>query len=249
MLINFSINNKSYTADLSQPIDISIPLKNGNNNPNCFYAPSPKFEPVRDGGFVGAVAEGGPVNFFNVFVNPHGNGTHTECVGHIAKEPYTINGCLKQFHFAATLVSVPLEQQDEDAVVTKAALEKACTGSPVAEALVIRTLPNEEGKLTRQYSNTNPPYITAEAMQWIVNQGVQHLLVDLPSVDRERDGGQLAAHHIFWNYPEQAREGATITELVYIPETVKDGAYLCNIQVTSIELDASPSKVLLFALQ
>lgn len=249
MVIQFTSNDKQYTADLSKPIDISIPLKSGSDNPNCFYAPHPKFEPVRDGNFVGAVNEGGPVNFFNVFINPHGNGTHTECVGHIAREPYTINGCLKQFHFTAMLVSVPLEQQGEDSVITHTALEKSCAGAPPADALVIRTLPNDSDKLNRQYSGTNPPYITAEAMQWIVSRGVQHLVVDLPSVDREQDGGKLAAHHIFWNYPEHPRKQATITELVYVPEHVKDGAYLCNVQVSSIELDASPSKVLLFPLQ
>lgn len=249
MLIQFTIKDKQYTADLSQPIDISIPLKNGSENPNCFYAPHPKFEPVRDGNFVGSVNEGGVVNFFNVFINPHANGTHTECVGHISKEPYTINQCLKQFHFPALLVSVQLEKIDDDEIVTKEAMQKACGALSLPEILVIRTLPNDISKRTRQYSNTNPPYLAAEAMQWIVEQNVQHLVVDLPSVDRERDGGVLAAHHIFWNYPNSTREQCTITELVYIPGEVKDGPYLCNMQVTSIELDASPSKLLLFPLQ
>lgn len=249
MITEISINQKTYTTDLSKPMDISLPLNNGSNNPNCFYAPPPVFEPVRDGSFTGATAEGGAVNFFNVFINPHGNGTHTECVGHIAKEPYTINQCLQQFHFPAILVTVPLSQTDEDQVISREQLEASCSGYlPLPEALIIRTLPNEAFKKTAQYSGSNPPYITPDAMQWIAGQRVQHLVVDIPSVDREKDNGILAAHHIFWNYPENTRKQATISELAYVPNEIPDGFYLVNIQICSIELDASPSKILLFPL-
>jgi kynurenine formamidase len=250
MIIQITIQQKKFTANLSQPIDISLPLKNGIDNPNCFYAPDPEFIPVRADNFVGATAEGGSVNFFNVFFNPHGNGTHTECVGHIAKEPYTINQCLKQFHFPALLVTVPLTEQDGDKIISATALQQACAGLlPLPEALIIRTLPNNENKKTARYSGTNPPYLTSEAMKWVVEKNVQHLIVDIPSVDREQDDGILAAHHLYWNYPKNTRETATITELAFIPNTVKNGLYLCNLQVSSIELDASPSKVLLFPLQ
>ena len=120
---------------------------------------------------------------------------------------------------------------------------------PVPEALVIRTLPNGSNKQTMQYSGTNPPYITAEAMGWIAGQGVQHLLVDIPSVDREQDNGVLAAHHIFWNYPANPRLQATITEMVFIPNEIPDGLYLVNIQVPCWELDAAPSRIALFPLR
>jgi hypothetical protein len=29
--------------------------------------------------------------------------------------------------------------------------------------------------------------------------GIQHLLIDLPSVDKEKDEGKLLAHKAFWN--------------------------------------------------
>ena len=59
-------NGKTYLADLSSPLDISIPINDGLNNPNCFYAPPPEFYPVRTDSFVGSRAEGGLLNFFNV---------------------------------------------------------------------------------------------------------------------------------------------------------------------------------------
>jgi arylformamidase len=262
MTIRLIHNGENFTANLAAPVDISIPLQNGSENPNCFFAPLPVFEPVRAGNFTGSTQEGGAVNFFNVHINPHGNGTHTECVGHIAKETYTINQCLRQFHSIGRLITVEPEQRGEDHVITKATLErgagqlaspsdgsKLSNGDAFGATLIIRTLPNGADKRLRQYSNTNPPYMSAEAMEWIVTLDIEHLVVDIPSVDREVDGGVLAAHHIFWNYPAAPRLQATITELAYIENTVPDGLYLVNHQVTSIELDASPSKILLFSLQ
>jgi arylformamidase len=74
------------------------------------------------------------------------------------------------------------------------------------------------------------------------------LLLDLPSVDREEDGGNLLGHKAFWQYPENPRSACTITELIYVPSEVPDGDYLLNIQIASLELDVSPSKPVLYAL-
>jgi len=109
-------------------------------------------------------------------------------------------------------------------------------------------MPNDGLKLKTNYSGANPPYIHHTAIQYLVEQGVEHLLIDLPSVDREEDEGKLLAHHAFWQYPEKVRTKATITELVYIPDEVKDGLYLLNLQIASFELDASPSKPVLYEL-
>jgi hypothetical protein len=100
--------------------------------------------------------------------------------------------------------------------------------------------------MNMQYSDTNPPYLTEDAMRHIASLGIQHLLIDLPSVDKEKDGGKVACHHIFWNYPTNPQTSRTITELIYVPNTVLDGAYLLNLQIASLENDASPSKPVLF---
>ena len=80
-------------------------------------------------------------------------------------------------------------------------------------------------------------------------KGIDHLLIDLPSVDREQDNGQLLAHHAFWNYPEQTRLQSTITEFIYVPNEVADGMYLLNMQIAPFENDASPSKPVLYAFE
>ena len=78
--------------------------------------------------------------------------------------------------------------------------------------------------------------------------GIDHLLIDLPSVDKESDGGKLLAHHAFWQYPFNTKTERTITEMIYVPNTIYDGTYLLNIQIASFENDASPSKPLLFQM-
>ena len=77
--------------------------------------------------------------------------------------------------------------------------------------------------------------------------GIKHLMVDLPSVDREVDK-TLIAHKTFWNYPENPILDKTITELIYVPNNVPDGLYIVSIQIMSIESDASPSKIVLYEI-
>ena len=242
------INHPSgrYRIDFSKPLDISMPLRADAKIANAWYAPAFNAVPVRAGDFIGSVAEGGPVNFVNVSINPHGNGTHTECVGHISAEPYTINQCLKEFFFMAKVISIlPVKIDNGDQVIFREQLEKKLAGN-MAEAIVVRTLPNDDLKLHTQYSGTNPAYFHPDAMEYLQKEGVKHFLTDLPSVDREVDGGKLAAHRAYWQYPHHTRKDATITELVYVPTEIADGTYFLNLLIASFELDASPSKPVLY---
>lgn len=243
----------NFNADLSQPIDISIPLSNTDSNPIAWYIDKPVIEPVKMGDWVGKVSEGSSTNFNNIFFNPHGHGTHTECLGHITRDFYSVNQALKQFFFMAELVSVRPEEQGEDFVITKAQIEAVLNGK-TPEAIVIRTLPNDAAKKSKNYSNTNPPYLEEAAALYIRECGIKHLLIDMPSVDRESDEGRLVSHKAFWNVKDinnlndDARHDATITEMIYVNDEVKDGSYLLNLQIASFENDASPSKPVLYKL-
>ena len=79
MIVQLSIHSKNYWADLQQPVDISLPLKEGAENPNCYWAEPVKFETIVADNFIGSVQRGGPVNYQKLTLTPHGNGTHTEC--------------------------------------------------------------------------------------------------------------------------------------------------------------------------
>lgn len=248
-----AIINNTFEIDLLKPIDISIPLTNTDANPIAWYIEKPQIEPVKFGDWVGRVSEGSSTNFNNIFFNPHGHGTHTECLGHITREFYSINQCLKQFFFSAELISIQPKERNEDLIITKAQIEEALNGK-TPQAIVIRTLPNLESKKNKNYSNTNPTYLLEEAATFIRESGIQHLLIDLPSVDRENDEGKLLAHKAFWNVKDvnnlnhDARLDCTITEMIFVDDNVKDGSYLLNLQIASFENDASPSKPILFTI-
>jgi len=247
MITTIQYNNQTYQIDLSKPLDISIPLKAEKSNPTAWYVDVPRFEPVMTEQFIGDVNKGGAVNFRNIFFNPHGNGTHTECVGHISKESYTINQCLKEFFFLANVVSLTPERINNDGVITLDQIKNVWKNNG-ATAIVIRTLPNIEDKLSMQYSNTNPIFIDHKAVQFLIDNGVEHLLIDTPSVDKEEDQGALISHHTFWEYPSNTQKQRTITELIFVPDSIIDGTYFLNIQIASFENDASPSKPLLFEI-
>lgn len=253
MKINLKHQSSIFTADLSQPLDISLPLKEGFETVNCFYTPSVLYEPFRAGDFVGSIQAGASVNFFDVRLNPHGNGTHTECVGHISRHWQKINDLLKQFHFITKLITLfPQRTEGGDRVILKEQLTDCLRVDEQVQAVVIRTMPNDDWKKKTNYSGANPPYFHFEAVEYLLECGIQHLLTDLPSLDREEDEGKLLAHKAFWQFEQgtahPSRLSATVTELVYVPNYIKDNFYLLNLQIPSFESDAAPSKPVLYAL-
>ena len=80
-------------------------------------------------------------------------------------------------------------------MITRQALARVLAPLRTAgnQALVLRTTPNEPDKCTRRYDGESPaPFFTVEAARYLVELGIEHLLVDLPSIDRAHDGGALA---------------------------------------------------------
>lgn len=243
-----TINNKEYTIDLSDPLDISIPLVASEENPIAWYLEAPEISPVQFDDWVGKVSEGASVNFNNIRFNPHAHGTHTECLGHITSEFHSVNDALKQFFCLAEVVSITPESRGEDQVISReqivAALE---TARP--EALIIRTLPNSEEKKQHKYSNTNWPYLEEGGARFLQRMGINHLLIDLPSVDKEKDNGALLAHKAFWNVSDKPRMNATITEFIYVPDSIEDGTYILNLMIAPFHNDATPSKPILYKIR
>lgn len=247
MIATIQYNSKKYQIDLSKPLDISIPLGASKSNVNAWYIEAPKIEPVKDGEWIASVSEGASINFNNICFNPHAHGTHTECVGHITKEFHSINQNLKQFFFLAEVITVAPEKLKGDFVISKKQIQFEL-GNKKRDAVIIRTIPNMKDKLSKQYSNTNPAYLLEEAAIYLKEKGVNHLLIDLPSVDKEKDDGELLVHNAFWNTSGKLRMDATITEFIFVPNHVDDGTYFLNLQIAPFENDASPSKPVLYKI-
>jgi len=94
-----------------------------------------------------------------------------------------------------------------------------------------------------------------DAMALIIEHGFDHLLVDLPSIDRAYDEGRLECHRLFWGLPQGSHDldgiepsHRTITELSFVPNDIKDGNYLLQLQITNFIRDAAPSRPLLFSI-
>ena len=261
---------RRYAADLSDPLSIAMPLDFDGVQPNHFGAPRAHAQPLSADGFVGDVRAGGTVNCEQLALVPHCNGTHTECVGHVTTDRLAVHEVLRGGLSVARLISVravPIgasgEHADPEAtpgepVITAGALGEALAALPGdSEALIVRTLPNDAGKLARRYDGAAPaPYFTPEAAVLLVRAGVRHLVVDLPSVARAGDRGRLVAHRTFWGLPagsrrvhDAARREATITELAWIAPTVHDGWYLLDLQLPAFMSDAAPSRPILFPLR
>ncbi len=242
-------DHRKVQIDLEDPIPIGIPFKD--RSPlRCFGAPPLSFDPLISGDFTGAIEAGAPVNFYNVKWNPHGNGTHTESVRHISNLPVFIGEIPGKQMFFARLITVRPEENDKgDLVISSLQMKEILSGSTDnIEALIVRTLPNAPAKMNTDYTDTNPPYFDPKALDFVRESGIHHLLTDLPSVDREQDGGQLAAHKAFWNYPSNPRTTATITELIYVPDTIPDGLYMLYLQILQIQLDACPTSPVIYAI-
>lgn len=274
MNINFTVGNRSFTANSDKPLDISIPLNFNGSQPNIYNAPVARSKACEIGDFIGDTRRGGSCNFEEYTLIAHCNGTHTECVGHITNHRISIREVLKDTFIPSTLISIspakPEETPDtynppknnDDKLITKASIERALKNldkgyfEGFSEGFIIRTLPNDDSKKSRAYMHDTPPFLSIEAVKYIHSLGVKHLLLDVPSVDRAFDEGKLTAHHIFWDVKEGSHEVDgdsyslnTITEMIFVPEEITDGTYLLNLQIAPFVSDASPSRPVLFNIE
>lgn len=270
--LEFTAGGRRWRADVTAPADLAIVLEFNGAQPSFFVATPASSEPLRIGGFTGSVANGASCNCAVHSLAPHCHGTHTECVGHVTRSPVTVASLTPVPPCVALVVSVRPEPLGEEAaaipgghaaaadlVIRRPALETAASAwldAPYT-AVVIRTLPNDVEKRHRAYSGSPSPapYFLPAAMRWLVERGVNSLVVDLPSLDRADDGGRLAAHREFWGLPPgsedamQATRGqALVTELAFVPDSAPDGLYLLDLQVPAFGSDAAPSRPVLYPL-
>lgn len=261
-------------ADLADALCIAVPLDFDGPQPNAFGLPAAQAHAVRDGAFVGDTRAGGSVNCESLTLAPHGNGTHTECIGHLTDERISIGEVLHGgLWLAATITIAPVDAgttaessepapRPGDRLITRAALSEALARvlEPLAtpdlplEALIVRTLPNGAGKLNQHYAADSPaPYFSAEAARWLADSSVRHLVTDLPSLDRLADEGRLTAHRIYFGLDAgsrcagpDARRDRTVTELAFVAPMVRDGLYLLDLQIPAFLSDAAPARPLLY---
>ncbi len=273
MNARINVGSREVRTDLSNPVSLAIDLDFSRPQPRHFGAPAASSRPFSVPGFSGSVEHGASCNCSTLTLIPHCNGTHTECVGHLTREAMDAHRVAPLGLLPALLLSVaPVGAGDPaaegestepppragDLLVTRRSLEAAWLKMTVPfdpRALIIRTLPNSPGKRQQDYSDVVPPYLSREAAELLAERRIEHLVIDLPSIDRAHDEGRLTAHRIFFGLPrgstalEQAtRPRATVTELAYAPDSAVDGPYLLELQVPALGGDAVPSRPLLYRI-
>jgi arylformamidase len=265
-----AIAGRSIRVDLAHPHDLAISVEFDGGGPRWFDAPRSRSAPLASGTFVGQVSRGGSCNCSTISFTPHCDGTHTESAGHITREPFDVRRVVPDRLLPALLVSVtptPANAQGEgsrppplagDLLITRAALVQAWPATlPYAPvALIVRTLPNPPSKRARDYRAVPAPFLSLPAAAWLVERGIEHLVLDVPSADRASDQGLLSAHRAFFGLAagEDSRAAVrrphcTITELAYISDAVSDGACLLSLQFPALAGDALPSRPLLYPVQ
>lgn len=269
--MRFELAGRRLSADFGKPLSIAIPLDFGGAQPSFFGVPPAVARPWQEAGFTGDTRAGGSCNCEILSLAPHCNGTHTECLGHLTEERIAVSERLAGGVMPALLVSiapVPAKSAGEDSdpapaaddrLVTAAALAAAAAGhpGPRPQALVVRTLPNPDSRKRQRYEGEAPaPFLSRQAAEWLVAQGVEHLVLDLPSADRAGDQGRLTAHRIFFGLPpgsrraaEARRPQASITELAWVAPRIADGWYLLDLQLPAFLSDAAPSRPLLYPVR
>lgn len=260
-------------TDLAAGRSLARPVQFETPQLRCFGAPAAGSTPWAQGDFSGRVAQGASCNCSTITLTPHANGTHTECAGHLTTEPLDAYRVIPQRLLVTVLMSVQPElaalcadtavpaPRPDDLLITRAGLEQAWP-APLAERLavraaVIRTLPNAADRFAYSTAaSPSAPFLSLQAASVLVDRGICHLVLDVPSADRMRDGGVLSAHRIFFGLPagstrlaEAHRQDATLTELAYVEDALTDGWYLLSLQSPAIAGDAVPSRPLLYPLR
>ena len=269
MKISIEINERVYRFDTENPLGIAIPLRFNGAQPNAYAVEKASSKPYETGDLIGDTRRGGSCNFEQITMIPHCNGTHTESIGHITHERISVHECLRDAFVPATLISVEPENaaqtnetysislDETDFLITEKSLKTALRNADgnFLHGLIVRTLPNDAEKSTRTYLEKIPPFFSLEAMRLIVELNVRHLLADVPSIDRIFDQGKLTNHRVFWNVKNESYElnaasfpHKTITEMIYAPDEIRDGAYILNLQIAAFVADASPSRPILFQI-
>ena len=241
---------------MNKGVDLSIPNAFNSKNPSFFNAKNPKVSYQISDEFKGKISSGGTCNVPSVSLDIHCTGTHTECIGHIKDINTSINEACPKKLISSTLITVHPDSaktcyedyyhvpyNKEDLLITEKSLIKAIGGrDEYLDAIIIRTFPNNLEKKTRNYDENPAPFFSNNAILYLLDLGVKHLLVDLPSIDRADDDGQLGNHHLFF------RKGQTISELLYIDEKLQDSEGFLYINTPNWDLDAAPSRPVFYPI-
>jgi arylformamidase len=248
-------NAMPLAVNFDAAVSLALPLDFSQDHPRHFGAPLATSTPYRSGRFEGLVARGASCNCQRITLIPHCNGTHTESASHLTIAQRPLYEILPTGPITALLLTVSPQQlmqtsedslpapQEADRLITRDGLLAAWQAAGAPRALLLRT--------GTSWNDAAPPFLSRQLAQELVARGIEHLVTDLPSVDRLEDDGRLTAHRIFFGLPPKStdlaqatRAQCTITELAAFPAELPDGPCAVQLQIPAFSGDAVPSRPL-----
>jgi len=261
VIAHLSLNDRDYSVDYSQGISVAIPLDPHGAQPSFFVDQPASATPLKSGDYIGDVNAGGSCNAEVIRFVPHCHGTHTECIGHLSSERITVQ---QTIYAGPCVVQVLSFQNPGGADANDMSMDVGLVMEmdwiqaslhPDAQALAIRSMPNPIDKMSRDYAlDPEYPVFSLQAMQFLAAGNLKHLLLDTPSLDRANDGGKLSNHRTWWGIGNGLEHGSldaakrSVTEMIYIPESVKDGLYWMHLELSPLMSDATPSRPVIYPL-
>ena len=245
-------NGDTLIVDFSAGRSLAIDLQARGSHPSFFSDSNVRKRPLAVDGFIGDMSQGGSCNAEVIEFSPHSHGTHTECIGHIMREHQSVTSTIDQRPTLVRIMTVDpglLENGNEIPADVLQGIAEFDGG-----ALAIRTLPNDESKKQRDYSEEPVfPVLSNHAMTMLSRGGLLHLLVDTPSVDQPDSTG-LENHALWWGLGREVAAGVpdparrSITEMIFVPDDIPDGDYWLDLQLAPLVSDAVPSRPMVYPL-
>ena len=256
MKIQIEHNNRLYKINSNEGTRISIPMNfNKDQNPKFYDTNNPEKKYYSSNQVEYSLSRGAGCNVPLINMNIHCSGTHTESANHVVSEGKLIGDIQNTDFIPSQLISVSSENStsenyhvsynDNDRFITKNILSSIDFDLDFMDSIIIRTLPNDDSKKTMNYNDDHHPFLTNDAIRYIKQMGVNHILIDTPSIDRYDDEGKLGNHHIFFMDNEKPNSN-TITELIFVPNICADGKYFLSLGIASFNLDAAPSSPVIY---
>ena len=264
MITSIKHNRKTHVIDTSIFKDLSIPYNFNGPQPNFFDVKPGMSTAYKSGTLSYSISDGAGCNIPEISMNIHCTGTHTECVGHLLEKNGSVSECIQDLYMPTVLLTVRpklfsecsdgyhVAVKGDEKVISKESIEVSYNKHKLNNPLcmIIRTLPNPKEKQFYSFTENYPPFFTNDSLIFLSNK-IQHLVVDIPSIDRMEDDGILGNHRIFWGNCNNVRgeinpeSTDTITELAFIEDDILDGFYFLNIQLPHFVCDAAPSRPIL----
>jgi kynurenine formamidase len=244
------LNDKTRAFRLTEPAPVSreVDFFPVTKAPNGFSLPriSRKTFVYKDK-FIGNVGEGGACNVDILNYVPHGL-THIETSAHI----------LMQDENAVTIKDIPVQNLSGlvyllDITDIDAEAGRSVRWQDVEAKLKKITLPIRMLALKTQaslqprdtdFSGKDFLYLSPETAEKLhdFKPRINCLLLDLPSIDRESDGGKLAAHRHFFGLPQKGcrwedKEKRTLVELAWFSD-LQEGYYYAFITPQRFQTNA-----------